>query len=208
MDEVTIAPLSIQHRRWSCLFATIDLFLAFAQIGVTTFGGGLAMLPVLQRELVDKRGWTTEEELADYYAIGQCTPGVIAVNTATFVGYRQGGVRGGIIATLGLVFPSFVIITVLAAFLKSFAGLDAVKHAFNGIRACVVALIAWSVIKLGKKSIVDNKCLMIFLITLLLSLFTPISPAILVVLAGTAGLILRPELKAKDNGKTTDREDK
>ncbi len=173
-----------------------NLFLAFAQIGVTTFGGGIAMLPILQRELVDKRHWTTEEQLADYYAIGQCTPGIIAVNTATFVGYSQGGILGGIIATLGLIFPSFVIITLLAAFLTSFAGLEAVKHAFNGIRACVVALILISVLKLGKKSIVDFKCAIIFLIVLVLSLFSPVSPAILVILAGVAGIILRPDLKA------------
>lgn len=182
-----------------------NLFLAFAQIGVTTFGGGIAMLPILQRELVDKRHWTTEEQLADYYAIGQCTPGIIAVNTATFVGYSQGGILGGIIATLGLIFPSFVIITLLAAFLTSFAGLEAVKHAFNGIRACVVALILVSVLKLGKKSIVDFKCAIIFLIVLVLSLFSPVSPAILVILAGVAGIILRPDLKAgASSGKPAD----
>lgn len=181
-----------------------ELFLTFAQIGVTTFGGGLAMLPILQRELVEKRHWTTEEELADYYAIGQCTPGVIAVNTATFVGYSQAGIAGGIVATLGLVFPSFVIITALAAFLTNFAQFDAVKHAFNGIRACVVALILMSVIKLGKKSIVDYKCTIIFLVILGLSLFTPVSPAILVVLAGVTGLLLRPDLNAKDKKDTSD----
>ena len=174
----------------------LELFLAFAQIGITTFGGGLAMLPILQRELVDKRHWTTEEELADYYAIGQCTPGIIAVNTATFVGYTRAGILGGIVATLGLIFPSFLIITALAAFLTSFAGLDAVKHAFNGIRACVAALILTSVIKLAKKSLIDWKCVIIFLIILGLALFSPVSPGILVILAGAAGVFLRPELKA------------
>ena len=174
-----------------------QLFFVFATIGITTFGGGIAMLPILQRELVDKRHWTTEEQLADYYAIGQCTPGIIAVNTATFVGFSTAGVLGGIAATLGLIFPSFVIITALAAFLTNFAGLEAVKHAFNGIRACVVALILMSVIKLGKKSIIDYKCLIIFLSVLGLSLFSPVSPAILVILAGVAGLILRPDLNTK-----------
>ena len=173
-----------------------ELFLAFAKIGVTTFGGGLAMLPILQRELVDKRHWTTEEQLVDYYAIGQCTPGIIAVNTATFVGYNRAGILGGIVATLGMIFPSFVLITVLSAFLATFSGMEAVKHAFNGIRACVVALILMSVIKLGKKSIADSKCLIIFLVVLALSLFSPVSPAILVILAGVTGLLLRPDLKA------------
>ena len=91
----------------------LDLFLTFARIGGLTFGGGYAMLPILQREVVEKKKWTTEEELMDYYAIGQCTPGVIAVNTATFVGQGLAGPIGGIVATLGVVFPSLIIITVI-----------------------------------------------------------------------------------------------
>lgn len=185
----------------------IDLFIAFSKIGATMFGGGMAMLPILQRELVDKRGWTTEEEIADYYAIGQCTPGVIAVNTATFIGYSRAGIPGGIIATLGIVFPSIVIISILAAFLKNLVGLEAVKHAFNGIRACVFVLIFWSVIKLGKKSIVDSKCALIFIAVLALSLLTPVSPAILVVAAGVTGLLLRPDLKDDAPSKDKDKED-
>ena len=98
-----------------------DLFLTFAKIGVCTFGGGYAMLPILQRELVEKRGWATEEELSDYFAIGQCTPGIIAVNTATFVGHSRKGAAGGVVATLGLVFPCLVIIMLIAAFLQNFA---------------------------------------------------------------------------------------
>ena len=124
----------------------IDLFLTFARVGVCTFGGGYAMLPILQRELVENKKWSTEEELADYYAVGQCTPGVIAVNTATFVGRSQAGVAGGIFATLGLVFPSIVIILVIAAFLQNFMHIQWVVHAFNGVRAGVVALDRKSVV--------------------------------------------------------------
>lgn len=113
------------------------LFWVFAQIGITTFGGGYAMLSILQREVVEKRHWATEEELMDDYAIGQCTPGVIAINTATFIGYKLYGITGGIIATLGVIFPSLLIITSIAAFLLNFADLAIVKHAFDGIRACV-----------------------------------------------------------------------
>ena len=102
------------------------LFLTFAKMGVMTFGGGYAMLPILQREVVENKGWATEEELTDYYAIGQCTPGIIAVNTATFVGQKKAGVAGGITAPLGVVFPSLVIITVIAALLASFADVPAV----------------------------------------------------------------------------------
>ena len=173
----------------------LEIFWVFAQIGVTTFGGGYAMLPALQREVVEKRHWATEDELMDYYAIGQCTPGIIAVNTATFVGYKQFGVLGGIFATLGVVFPSIVIITIIAMFLTNFAQLEVVKHAFNGIRACVCVLIFDSVIKLGKKSVVDFRCAIIFLVVLGLSLLTPVSPAILVILAGVAGFLLKPDTK-------------
>ena len=130
----------------------LDLFLTFAKIGVCTFGGGYAMLPILQREIVEKRDWCSDGELSDYFAIGQCTPGVIAVNTATFLGHKRGGNLGGVVATLGVVFPSVIIITILAAFLQNFAGIPAVQHAFAGVRACVVALIASSVLKLRKSS--------------------------------------------------------
>ncbi|MEG1858075.1 MAG: chromate transporter, partial [Pseudoflavonifractor sp.] len=104
----------------------LDLFTTFAKVGVCTFGGGYAMLPLLQREVVEKKHWATEDQLTDYFAIGQCTPGVIAVNTATFVGYTENGVLGGIAATLGLVFPSVVIIAVIALCLHSFADLPVV----------------------------------------------------------------------------------
>ncbi len=169
-----------------------QLFFVFAKIGATTFGGGYAMLPILQRELVERRGWTTEEKLIDYYAIGQCTPGVIAVNTATFIGYNRLGIPGGIAATLGAVFPSIVIITVLALFLQNFSQLEWIRHAFNGIRACVCVLILNSVIGLVKKSVIDYRCLIIFLSVLGLSLFSPVSPVILVILVGVAGVIIKP----------------
>ena len=107
-----------------------DLFLTFARIGGLTFGGGYAMLPMLQREVVEKRGWATEEELMNYYAIGQCTPGIIAVNTATFVGQKTAGILGGIIATLGVAFPSLVIICIITAFIQNFAELAVVQNAF------------------------------------------------------------------------------
>ncbi len=170
----------------------LELFLVFAKIGATTFGGGYAMLPILQLEVVEKRHWATEEELMDYYAIGQCTPGIIAVNTATFVGYRKFGLAGGIIATCGVVAPSLVIITLIAMFLSNFAEYPVVKYAFDGIRAAVCVLILNSVIKLGKKSVKDSLCLIIFLAILLLSLFAPISPVWLVVAAGAAGYFLKP----------------
>ncbi len=178
----------------------LQLFLTFAQVGVCTFGGGLAMLPILQREVVEKRGWATSEELADYYAIGQCTPGIIAVNTATFVGAKRKGTLGGIVATLGMVFPSIIIITLIAAFLQNFADIPAVQHAFNGVRACVVALIASSVLKLGKTTVKNVFSVCVFVAVLLLSVFSDIleealpavgflfSPVVFVIAAGVVGL--------------------
>ena len=147
----------------------LDLFLTFAKVGVMTFGGGYAMLPILQREVVEKKKWATEDQLADYYAVGQCTPGVIAVNTATFVGSSQGGIPGGIIATLGVVFPSIVIILAIAAFLSNFMHLEAVAHAFNGVRAGVVALILVSVIKLFKGAVKDWPTRIIYIAVLALA---------------------------------------
>lgn len=169
----------------------LDLFLTFARIGGLTFGGGYAMLPMLQKEVVENRGWATEEELADYYAIGQCTPGIIAINTATFVGYRQFGVVGGIVATLGVVFPSLVIITIIAAFISNFADLPLVQHAFAGIRVCVCVLILNAVLKLRKNSVIDKPTSALFFAVFLLSVFTPLSPVVFVILAGLAGILLK-----------------
>ncbi len=167
------------------------LFAVFAKIGGFTFGGGYAMLPILQREIVDKRQWATQEELMDYFAIGQCTPGIIAVNTATFIGYKRKGVVGGIFATLGVVAPSIVIITIIAAFIQGFQHIEAVQWAFEGVRAAVVALILSAVIKLGKKSLVDVATVVIFLVVAVLSVVTDLSPAIFVVAAGVCGLLLK-----------------
>ena len=167
------------------------MFAVFAKIGGFTFGGGYAMLPILQREVVDKRQWATQEELMDYFAIGQCTPGIIAVNTATFIGYKRKGVLGAIFATLGVVAPSVVIITVIAAFIQGFQHIEAVQWAFEGIRAAVVALILSAVIKLGKKSLVDVATVVIFLVVAVLSAVTDLSPAMFVVAAGLCGLLLK-----------------
>jgi chromate transporter len=166
------------------------LFLAFARVGVMTFGGGYAMIPILEREIVDRHGWATEEELMDYYAVGQCTPGVIAVNTATFIGYKVAGTVGGVVATLGVIFPSLVIITLIAGILTNFADVPAVKSAFAGIRVCVCVLIFNAVLKLWKKAVVDKITLVLFLGVFLLSVFFDISPIVFVVFCAAAGIVL------------------
>ena len=167
-----------------------ELFSTFAKMGAMTFGGGMAMLPILQREVVYTKHWATEEELMDYYAVGQCTPGVIAVNTATFIGYKVAGSVGGVIATLGVVFPSLVIITLIAGILTNFADVPAVKSAFAGIRVCVCVLIFNAVLKLWKKAVVDKITLVLFLGVFLLSMFFNISPVVFVVFCAAAGIAL------------------
>ena len=169
----------------------LDLFLTFARIGGLTFGGGYAMLPILQREVVSNRHWVSDEELMDYYAIGQCTPGVIAVNTATFVGRKVKGPLGGIIATLGVIAPSIVIISIIAAFLTNFAEIEAVKKAFTGIRVCVCVLIFNAVLKLWKKSVVDRPTLVICVAVCLGSIFLDLSPIVYVVAAGICGIVVK-----------------
>jgi len=168
-----------------------ELFWTFAKMGAITFGGGMAMLPILQREVVENKRWATEEELTDYYAIGQCTPGIIAVNTATFIGQKCGGAAGGILATLGVVFPSLVIISVLAGLITNFAHLAWVKNAFAGIQVCVCVLIFNAVIKLLKKSVVDKRTAVIFLLVLAGGLFLDLSPVWFVIAAALAGILLK-----------------
>ena len=175
----------------SSLKALWVLFWTFAKMGVMTFGGGMAMLPILQREVVDSKGWATEEELTDYYAIGQCTPGIIAVNTATFIGQKYGGVPGGIVSTLGVVFPSLVIISILAGLISNFADLAWVKNAFAGIQVCVCVLIFNAVWKLLKKSVVDKRTAVIFVLVLLGGTFLKLSPVWFVLLAALAGIVLK-----------------
>ena len=167
----------------------LKLFTAFARVGVLTFGGGYAMIPMLEREIVDRHGWATSEELMDYYAVGQCTPGVIAVNTGTFIGYKVAGKLGGVVATLGVIFPSFVIITVIAGIIQNFADFPAVNSAFAGIRVCVCVLIFNSVLKLWKGAIKDKAALALCLLVFVLSVFFKISPIVFVLFCAAAGIL-------------------
>ena len=167
-----------------------SLFITFAKVGVMTFGGGYAMLPILEREVVTNHGWSTSEQMLDYYAIGQCTPGVIAVNVSTFVGYKTRGIMGAIVATLGIVFPSLVIITALASVLKMFQDNVYVSKAFAGIRVAVCALMASAVIKLAKKAVSGVSTAIIAVASLLLEIFLGVSPIIIVASVVVFGIIM------------------
>ncbi|MDX9915678.1 MAG: chromate transporter [Sphaerochaeta sp.] len=166
------------------------LYLAFLKIGALTFGGGYAMLPMLQREVIDKHGWATAEEVLDIWAIGQCTPGIIAVNTATMIGYRKRGIAGAIVATLGEVTPSLLIITALASLLARVQDSVWVARAFAGIRIAVCALIVQSIITLARKSVVDLPSILLFLASVVLTFLFGFTPIAVVTLAIFCGLIV------------------
>ena len=181
----------------------LDLYCTFFRIGLFTFGGGYAMLPMLQREIVEKKGWATEEELLDYFAVGQCTPGIIALNTATFVGYSKKGLAGGVMATLGILSPSLVIITIIAAVLSNFAEYPAVRNAFAGIRVAVCILILNSVVKLLKKSVTDKLTLGVFLVVLACAvLINGVSPVVFILIAGALGVLLQVLSHRRKEGRT------
>ena len=167
----------------------ISLFWAFCKIGGLTFGGGYAMLPMLQKEVVEEKNWATEEELLDYYAVGQATPGIIAVNTATFVGYKEKGVLGAAFATFGVVFPSLVIIMAIAGFIDNFSDLEIVQYAFSGIRIAVGVLILNALIKLMKGSVKDILGIILFVATFIASSFLNISVVYIIIAAALIGII-------------------
>ncbi len=173
----------------------LELFLVFFKMGSFTFGGGYAMLPIIQEEIVNKRNWATDEEILDYYAIGQSTPGIIAVNTATFIGYNRMGIIGGIIATLGVVSPSIILITIIAAFFKNFQDYALIQNAFGGIRVVVAALILNAVIRMYKDSVKDWVGILLFIASFLLLVFLDITPIIVIVVSSIIGIIRFKSIK-------------
>ena len=172
----------------------LDLYWTFVRIGCVTFGGGYAMLPILERELVDKRHWTTMDDLRDYFSLGQCTPGIIALNVSTFIGEKRAGVIGAIAATTGFLTGPILIILIIAMFLQNFASIPEVQHAFAGIRVCVCVLILQAVLRLWKKSVVDPFTLGLYIAVFALHALSGLMPvkipaAVLVLLSGLAGIL-------------------
>ncbi|MDR0966927.1 MAG: chromate transporter [Myxococcales bacterium] len=165
-----------------------ELFLTFARIGLFTFGGGYAMLPILQRELIDKRQWVSEKELLDYYAIGQVTPGIISVNTATFVGHRLKGVLGGLVATLGVITPSCVLVLLVASSLELLTSTEFARHAFAGVRVAVAALMVQAIVQLWKSSVHDVLGIALFALGFCVATFTALSPVVTLAIALGVGL--------------------
>ncbi|MDR2739817.1 MAG: chromate transporter [Treponema sp.] len=173
--------------------------MTFFKLGVLTFGGGYAMIPVVERELIKKRGWTNMDEVMNYYTIAQVTPGIIAVNLSTFIGYNRKGPLGGALATIGFVLPGVTLITIIAVVLTNVMDFSAVQHAFTGIRVAVGALILDTVIKVGKGVFKNRKALVISVIAFALSFFRNVSPALLVITSGFVGLLIFPPAKQNDS---------
>ena len=169
----------------------LTLFGLFFKIGIMTFGGGYAMLPMLERELVTKRNYVTMEEIMDYFAVGQCTPGIIAVNTATFIGFKRSGILGGIFATIGVVTPSVIIISLLASVLQLIAGNEIANNAFAGISVAVCALVIQAILKLIKSGIKDALTVGIAIGAFITSFFFDASPIIVILASAVIGVIAK-----------------
>jgi len=176
------------------------LYAAFFRIGGLTFGGGLTMLPMLQHELVDKKHWVEEEDLLDYYAVGQCTPGIIAVNVATFVGYKKKGIPGAIFSTLGMISPSLIIVSIIALFLNVFMSNEYVAHAVAGIKVVVCALMLNTVFTMAKKTIKNYIGAIVCVLAFVVAMFTPVPTVLIVIAAGVFGILLT-KIKKKEEGK-------
>jgi chromate transporter len=177
----------------------IDLFFAFAKVGAFTLGGGYAMVPVIESEVVEKRGWIEKNEFIDILAVAQSTPGALAVNMSTFIGYRKKGILGAVAATLGCVAPSFISILIIAIFFTRFMDVNIVKRAFMGIGPAVAALIAFSVIKIGKSSKVKKWWYIISIISFILVVAIKVDPILIIILAAICGLVLGRRGEENDN---------
>ena len=184
------------------LIRYVQLFTAFFKIGLFTFGGGMSMLPMLQRELVESKQWLTEEEILNYFAIGQCTPGIIAVNVATFCGYKRAGLSGAIVSTIGIVCPSWIVITLIAGSISRFSDIVWIQRAMKGVYVAVAALLARAVFTFGKKIITDFVTAGIAVGAFLAMSVWNVSGILIVLVAGIIGFcaqIIRNGKRVSDN---------
>lgn len=167
----------------------LQLFVAFFKIGLFTFGGGYAMIPLIQREIVEKKRWVTDDDILEIIAIAESTPGPIAINSATFIGFKVCGFWGSFFATLGVVLPSFLIILAISNVLKEFSDLKPIKYAFNGIRAGVLALIVKSLYTMYKKVKKNVFAYIVMGLSFVLTAFLDINVLIVIIGCGVAGII-------------------
>lgn len=175
----------------------LNLFGIFFKIGAFTFGGGYAMIPILEREFVTERGWITSEDMLNFVAIGQSTPGIIAVNMATFIGYRRKKFWGSLFATLGVVTPSIIIISIIAAFLSNFSEYIYVQKALSGINIAVAVILVSAVWDLGKKSVVDIVGLILAIIAFTVVVVFKINSIFMILFALIVGIAVKGRRKTK-----------
>jgi chromate transporter len=168
-----------------------ELFFTFFKVGLFTIGGGYAMLPMLRKEVVEKHSWASDEEMLDYFAIGQSTPGIIAVNTSTFIGYKKAGIIGAMFSTIGMVFPSWIIIISIARIFEEFRDNVYVQNAFLGIRVVVIVLILNAVIRMAKNSVKNFIQGLILMVSFLIVAFTPVSTIYVVIISGLLGILIQ-----------------
>ena len=179
------------------LKSLFEIFTVFAGIGALTFGGGYTMLPLMQKNIAARRGWVTEEDITDFFAIAQCLPGIIAVNTSMLIGHRRQKLPGMIAAALGIVTPSVIVIIIIAMFMNDLLSYEAVRHAFNGVRVAVLALIADAALKMWKTGVKDIYGLLIFCGALLIFLFAPVTPILPLCAGAVCGVLINERKKLK-----------
>ncbi|HHV27807.1 chromate transporter [Anaerosalibacter bizertensis] len=168
----------------------LNLFLSFLKIGAFTFGGGYAMIPLIEKEAVEIHGWLTTKEFIDILAVVEMTPGPIAINSATFLGYKVGGVLGSVLATTAVVLPSIIVIILIAHFLSKFKNSPYVDWAFKGIRPVVLGLIVSASISVAKNAFIDFKSVIIGGVLFYLISFKKLHPILAIILAGVAGVLV------------------
>lgn len=181
-----------------------QLFAVFFKIGLFTFGGGMSMLPMLQKELVESKKWLTEEEILNYFAIGQCTPGIIAVNVATFCGYKRLGLLGAVVSTVGIVCPSWFIIMLIAGSISHFSENQWVARAMKGVYVAVAALLTRTVFTFGKKIITDSAAACIAIASFFAISVWNVPGIVIVLAAGITGFcvqLIRNRKRKPERGK-------
>jgi chromate transporter len=188
-------------KRGGFMKTLLELYWIFFKVGLFTFGGGYTMLPILQKEFVEKKKWLDTENIIDYYTLSQCTPGIIAVNVSTYIGFKKKSYLGGIFSALGVITPSIIIISIIATILTNFLHIEAIGHAFAGIRVAVAALVIVTILDMYKKSVIDWLCIILYIASFILSVLTSISPVFIVLGSAITGLVLGTRMQERKERK-------
>ncbi|ACB83830.1 chromate transporter [Natranaerobius thermophilus] len=168
----------------------LDLFITFVKIGLFSFGGGYVMIPLIREEIINTKGWLSETVFLDVIAIAEMTPGPIAINSATFVGFQVAGFWGAVVSTLGVITPSIILILISAKFLQKYYHKVQIKNFFAGVRPAVIGLILSAGIVIAQSAVVDLKGLFIAVLVLIIMIVKQPHPILMILVSGVLGLIL------------------